>query len=244
MRVAVIEDNKQDFENVKSLINNFSQTVGEPIKISAFESGEEFLKSFKQGTYDVIICDIYLKTISGIKTAEEIRKTDSSCFIVFLTVSNNFAEESYDLGAFGYLVKPVSQEKFTALLKRISSKVWHKKPLLYVTSKDKPFPKLAIPFGDIMYIDVINRNVYIHLKNKAVKICESVAFCSERLLSDSRFSNCCKGTIVNFDYVKEIYENDFVMTDDSVVPIKKRHGRTVKDAYLNYSLNGILKEKL
>ena len=71
-----------------------------------------------------------------------------------------------------------------------------------------------------MYIDVINRKVRLHLKDKTLEIQNTFSQCASILTEDSRFSNCCKGFIVNFDYVNTISGNDFLMQNGDYVPIK------------------------
>ena len=66
--------------------------------------------------------------------------------------------------------------------------------------------------------------------------------CASILTEDSRFSNCCKGFIVNFDYVNTISGNDFLMQNGDYVPIKKRENQQVKKQYLTYELKDIIRE--
>ena len=54
--------------------------------------------------------------LSGMETARELRLTDSAVKIIFLTSSPEFALESYDVKAEGYLLKPVSYEKIKKTL--------------------------------------------------------------------------------------------------------------------------------
>ena len=58
----------------------------------------------------------------------------------------------------------------------------------------------------------------------------------------SYFSNCCRGFIVNFDYVNTVSGNDFLMQNGDYVPIKKRENQQVKKQYLTYELKDIIRE--
>ena len=93
-----------------------------------------------------------------------------------------------------------------------------------------------------MYIDVTNRKVRLHLKDKTIEIQNTFSQCASILTEDSRFSNCCKGFIVNFDYVNTVSGNDFLMQNGDYVPIKKRENQQVKKQYLTYELKDILRE--
>ena len=112
---------------------------------------------------------------------------------------------------------------------------------LSVLYKTKPEIKLKIAYDSIMYIDVTNRKVRLHLKDKTIEIQNTFSQCASILTEDSRFSNCCKGFIVNFDYVNTVSGNDFLMQNGDYVPIKKRENQQVKKQYLTYELKDIMR---
>lgn len=242
MRIAVIDDTVNDRKIIQSLLNSFSSEKGIAIDIYDFESGEDFLHDFNPGKYDAVFCDIYMNGMSGIDTSKQIRLYDKDCIIVFLTMSNNFASESYEVNAFGYIIKPVAKEQLFRLLSRITKNIGS--PSLYFkgTLRDKSSLKLSIPFDSIMYINIVNRKVYIHMPNETIAVTETISQCSQQLLKDSRFSNCCKGIIVNFQYVSKILNNDFIMNNNDTVPIRKRYSNDIKNQYMSYKLQNIIKE--
>lgn len=47
-----------------------------------------------------------MEDLTGVETAKAIRKTDEQVKIVFITTSNEFASESYEVRAEDYLIKP------------------------------------------------------------------------------------------------------------------------------------------
>ena len=181
--------------------------------------------------------------MSGIEAANTVRKTDSSVEIIFLSTSNNFACESYSVNAFCYLVKPITKNAVESLMQRYFEKYEKPSKALSVLYKTKPEIKLEIAYDSIMYIDVINRKVRLHLKDKTLEIQNTFSQCASILTEDSRFSNCCKGFIVNFDYVNTISGNDFLMQNGDYVPIKKRENQQVKKQYLTYELKDIIQQK-
>lgn len=243
MQIAVIDDSVNDRKIMQSLLKSFSLETGINVDVSDFESGEDFLHDFKPGKYDAIFCDIYMNGISGIDTAKQIRLHDNTCIIVFLTMSNNFASESYEVNAFGYIIKPADKEQLFRLLSRISKITGNRCLYFNATLRDKSSLKLSIPFDNIMYINIANRKVYIHMPNETVAITETISQCAEQLLKDSRFSNCCKGIIVNFEYVSKILNNDFIMNNNDTVPIRKRYSNDIKNQYMSYKLHSIIKEQ-
>lgn len=240
MRAAIIDDIKEDRSRIRLLLDKYSLQKGLSTEICEFSSGEEFLSSFEKGKFDLILSDIYMENMSGIDMARSIRITDEDCFIVFLTTSNSFAQESYELNTFSYIVKPVEEEKFFNVLSRIENKLRKNSTTLRVTAKGSRSIKLSIPFNKIMYIDIIKRTVCIHLKDSIVEISENLSQCGNQLLTNENFCNCCKGVIVNFEYVRKVFNTDFLMSNNDLVPIKKRYNQDIKSAYMSYKLKNII----
>ena len=243
MQIAVIDDTVNDRMIIQSFLNDFAAENNIEFNIYDFESGEDFLRDFSPGKYDAVFCDIYMNGMSGIDTAKQMRLYDKDCPVVFLTMSNNFASESYEVNAFGYIIKPVDKEQLFRLLSRITENVRSRSLYFNGTLRDKSSLKLSIPFDSIMYINIVNRKVYIHMPNETVAVTETISQCSEQLLKDSRFSNCCKGIIVNFQYVSKILNNDFIMCNNDTVPIRKRYSNDIKNQYMSYKLQNIIKVK-
>lgn len=242
MRIAIIDDMKDDRAYIHSLLDKYSQQNHSSYEIEEFSNGESFLSSFEKGKYDFILSDIYMENMSGIDMAKSIRLIDEDCFLVFLTSSNGFAQESYELNSFSYILKPINPDKFFNTLSRIDKKLQQNNKALHITAKNSSAIKLCIPFNKIMYVDIINRIVCIHMQNDIIEIAENFTSCSKQLLVDDSFCNCCKGVIVNFKYVRKIFNTDFLMANNDLVPIKKRYNQDIKRAYMSYKLKNIIEE--
>ena len=107
MRAAIIDDRADDREILFRELDSVLREKGYRVdSIDLFESGEQFLNSFEQGKYDLLFFDIYMDGMNGIQAAAEVRRTDRSVRMVFVTTSNDFAAESYSLRADYYLLKP------------------------------------------------------------------------------------------------------------------------------------------
>ena len=80
----------------------------------------------------------------------------------------------------------------------------------------------------------------IHLVNNTIEISNNFSECTDILLNDERFSNCCKGYIINFDYADSIDGNDFILENGERIPIKKRENHEVKKMYFTYKMKNII----
>ena len=107
MRIALVDDNRDDLQTLHRCL---TENLISDCDIVEFTGGDEFLKSFTDNSYDLIVLDIYMGEFTGIDVAREIRKRDSHVLIAFGTTSNEFAAESYEVNACYYLKKPFDRE--------------------------------------------------------------------------------------------------------------------------------------
>ena len=111
-KILLIEDDADIREGVRILLES------EDYQITEAGSGEDGLKLLSEET-DLVILDIMLPGISGLKTCEEIRKK-SFVPVLFLTAKGQESDKLIGLMAGGddYLVKPFS---YSELLGRVKA---------------------------------------------------------------------------------------------------------------------------
>ena len=79
------------------------------VNVSGVKSGEEALEWLAKNTADVIVLDVRMPGMDGIRTLREIKKLNPLVEIIMLTGHANLevAREGMQLGAFDYLMKPI-----------------------------------------------------------------------------------------------------------------------------------------
>ena len=110
--ILIIEDDKDIREGVKILLE------GEGYSVEEASNGADGLKKLTSHT-NLVILDIMMPGISGLKTCEEIRKI-SYVPILFLTAKSKESDKliGFMAGADDYLIKPFS---YTELFARVRS---------------------------------------------------------------------------------------------------------------------------
>ena len=105
MNILICDDQKNDADALASLLHE----SGFDIKTALFANGREALDHVRTGPpADVCFLDIIMPEMSGVELAKKLRSLGYGGEIVFLTSSNDFARESYQVKAFDYLIKPPS----------------------------------------------------------------------------------------------------------------------------------------
>ena len=126
MKIAIVDDSSLDRDFLKNGLEIiFEERNIENLEIQEFSSGEELLNYLRENPSDffhIIFMDIYMEDLTGVETAKAIRKTDEQVKIVFITTSNEFASESYEVRAEDYLIKPFDGQRMNKIIDRFLEK--------------------------------------------------------------------------------------------------------------------------
>jgi len=212
LRIAICEDLDRDAEHLGSLIRE----SGINAEITRFKSGGAFLAARPAGCFDIAFLDIYMGDISGVEAARILLQSDDRCGVVFITSSEDFRAEAFDLGAEQYLVKPVTKEKLSKILKKRTPNRRRKSCAVSVKGET-----VEIPYDDIMYIEVKNHNCIVHTVDGNIDTGTTMTIEKfKSLLPSSRFMHCHKSFIVNLSFVKSV-DRDFLMKNGDKVYIRR-----------------------
>lgn len=238
MRIAIIDDSPAEREQLSAYINEYFSSNPIYRQIDIFESGEQFMERWQTGAYDLAFIDIYLTGMTGISVAEEIRKTDTECLLVFATNSADFAIKGFELRASDYLVKPFSYDKFKSSMDYCETAL--QKRGRYIEVKESR-TMVKIRLEDILFTDYFNHYIQIHTKGRVIKSYMKFEVFSPLLLCYPQFLCCYRNCLVNMDKVVSLEKNDFIMESGERVPITRKNRQDIHQEFADYQfkkLNG------
>ena len=107
-----------DEQDIREILTEFLSNAG--YEVTAYKNGDTLFSAFQEKPCDLVILDIMMPGISGIKTCEEIRKI-SHVPVLFLTAKSQESDKLLGLMAGGddYLVKPFSYAELLARVKAL-----------------------------------------------------------------------------------------------------------------------------
>lgn len=123
MRILLAEDEHKLSNNIKASLTELGFAVDQ-----AFD-GEESLYLAESESYDVIVLDLMLPKIDGIKVCQKIRDKQNDVPILMLTAKSKLEDkvQGLDAGADDYLTKPFEiaelKSRINALLRRSHKQV-------------------------------------------------------------------------------------------------------------------------
>ncbi len=111
--ILVIDDEEIMRDVLESLLSP------EGYRVDLAKQGEEGLARFTERTYDVVLLDVSMPGIGGLRTLEELLKLDSEAVVIMITAYATFdtAVAALELGAFSCIRKPFENEH---ILKKVA----------------------------------------------------------------------------------------------------------------------------
>ena len=230
--IAVCDDEPIFLTQISEMIIDILSSIGESCEIQKYTSISE-LKSALQKTSkrcDILILDIMLGESNGISFAECLRDTGGQIPIIFISSSEEFVFDAYSAEPVGYILKPVSRQKLAEALNRA---IRHLTPQSIVI--DTPSKTVSFHIRDITYIEVINKELQIHLQDGTVtKIYKSLSAVREILPKDI-FVQCHRCYIVSLHAVHSIKRFEITLKNHEVIPVSKYSYRDVQEQLQQYA---------
>ncbi len=118
MRVLLADDEELTLRYLEKIID--WQSLGYSVEGRA-RNGVQALKSLGEEDWDLLITDIRMPEMDGLKLIERVRQKDTTLKIVVLSAFSDFeyARRSFGFGISGYLLKPVDEKKLIETLDKI-----------------------------------------------------------------------------------------------------------------------------
>ena len=117
IRIGIVDDEESARRQISDAIGRFAAEKNVELEVRSFSSAGAYLAE-KDNLFDILYLDIDMPGMSGMEPATTIRQTDSSIVIIFCTNLQQFAVNGYEVGALGFLVKPMEWYPFQLYLER------------------------------------------------------------------------------------------------------------------------------
>ncbi|MFV0424948.1 MAG: LytR/AlgR family response regulator transcription factor [Bacilli bacterium] len=178
--MAICDDEKSTVDEIESLIRKNER--GTLVSICKFYNGIELIDDVVEGKYfDLIFLDIEMQNIDGIETAQEIRKTNKTAKIIFVTSHKDYAPAAFEVSAFRFLTKPIIDEKFNNYFELVMNDIEEDSSTIIFQSGKGNF---RIEIKDIIYFESKGRLLNI-VTNEGIMNCyEKLGSVEERLFNN------------------------------------------------------------
>ncbi len=223
MRIAVCDDCREDALFLKKCLEGH--------EVSMYSGAEGLLADIKDQKiqYDLYLLDIFMEeSVNGIELAEKLRKIQEEAVICFVSTSNDFYREAYDLYAIQYLIKPVQEEALQKLLLKVQKTLARdsEKKLVYSWWGKSG----AIPYGKIRYISSRGHTLFIYCTDGKIQESTGKLKDLEHRVCGDIFMRCHQSFIINMYHVESVSGTDLIVAGERI-PVSRRYYDEVRRRY-------------
>lgn len=196
------DDNIDVLNKLSFMLNSiFMQNQLEAHIAYSTTSSTDFLQYINENKADVVILDINLHSKSnGLDLANEIRKKNKNCYILFTTAYPEYVFLAYKFKTFDYLCKPISKERLEETILRLFDDILNdtsKKQYIKLDNKNT-----IIDQNEIQFIKRDGMKIIFHTTYRDYEVYSSFAKLQSQL--PSNFIRCHKSFIANINNIVKL----------------------------------------
>jgi len=235
LTLCICDDEPKDIAHIQTLAECFAGEHPEfPLRIQTFSSSFDLLEHLEgTGGFDLYLLDIIMPHLKGVELAKHIRARDEAAEIIFLTYSPEYALDAFEVAACGYLLKPVSREKFDKVLLPAARRLALPKDPYFLLKTKEGLRKIL--FRDLVVVESFNHSRVCTLTDGSRLItADTLASIMDRLSSDPRFFSPHRAYIINLGHISALNASYVLLPTGQHIPVARNSYAALKQAYVDY----------
>ena len=239
LSIAICDDEGWSAEQITNFVREYLHHHPELSgQIHTFQRGQELLcQAEEAGGFDLYLLDIIMPGLDGIQTGRQLRELGNGGEIIYLTISPDYAIDSYSVRAFFYLLKPVEKERLFQVLDAAFEKLKERRSkAILITTRDGP---RRILLDQILYVERVGRVLRYYCSNGTVdstSLRSTFRAAVEQLLADPRFCQCGSSFAFNLQHVAGVKRLDVLLDNGHSVAIPRTAAPSFKNAWGSFWL--------
>lgn len=239
LNIAICDDEIQEIKKIEDYLVTFSVQSGVEFNIDKYSDGIKLLSVYNENhfKYDVVFLDVEMPKISGMKLAEKIRQLpDRNVLIIFITSYPEYMQDSFDVQAYQYLIKPLTYTLFEEKMKRLIGYLSELQTNITVISLKKG--EIVLHLEDIICFETIKSlttksDLLVTTINEELAIKGKIAE-MELKLKEQYFISVHRSVLVNMKYIRRFNSNMVELTNGKIVETSRRKLSEIKEAFSKY----------
>ncbi len=236
MKIAVCDDDEIITQQTAQLLNEYLDHRRFVFEYDIFTSYEELADKIDDYTLFFLDYNMNDSNISpnepdrmnGMDFARLLRsKSKPTKGIIFLTSYSDFIYEAFEVRTYRFLTKPIVKEKLFKVLDDFFSTPIDSGKIMI---KGKSSSRL-IDIDSIYYIDVVIKDIYIHLENETIK-CRGKIETFEKDLEAFGFFRTHRAYLVNLSKINSLTSKSAEMANGDSIYVSSKKYAELCEAFL------------
>lgn len=204
-----------------SVITEFCKRIGN-VNLSVYSDPRLGLDAVLKEKPDVVLLDIEMNDINGLRIAEKIGKHTA---FIFTTAYLQYALDGFDLDAVDFLHKPFSYDRFQQAMDKARRRVQFLKgsDVRKVIVVKSEYANVTISTADIMYIEAMENYAKIYKCDKGCIVSHHKLKGIMEILPDDEFLRIHRSYIVPIAKIKSFNKQAVELQSGKTLPVGKQY---------------------
>ncbi len=229
MNIALCDDEKFWSDELRKQLDEYYSARRTDCYVTVFSSGTELLQA--RNKFDIIFMDYQMDELNGIETARKIREKNDGCTIIFVSSYPDIAIDTFEVGTYRFLVKPINKDKLFKSLDDFRKQTENDN---YIVLKSRDGEEI-IRASEIIFCEAADKHSLLHTSDKVLKIAKNIKEIEKQLPKDI-FFRCHKAYIVSFRHVKTFDNHCVTMDNGEQAFISRNYLPAFKTSFQEYVL--------
>lgn len=231
INIAICDDSEVMRSEINRRILGFSLKKDLDCRITEYDAGEKLINSGEK--YDLIFMDYEFENNgdNGLDISRKIRKFDKNSTIVFVTSYPSVVFDTFEVGTFRFLTKPIDDKKFSEVLTAFQRTMESDDVLKIRLDGENHFFKEST----IAYVEGMGKNCIIYFNDGRGEMeCHETLGAIEGRLSTDKFFRCYKSFLINLSQVKSYNHAEITMGTGTKIPLSRLKYKEFKNIYSDF----------
>lgn len=231
INIAICDDSEVMRSEINRRILGFSLKKDLDCRITEYDAGEKLINSGEK--YDLIFMDYEFENNgdNGLDISRKIRKFDKNSTIVFVTSYPSVVFDTFEVGTFRFLTKPIDDKKFSEVLTAFQRTMESDDVLKIRLDGENHFFKEST----IAYVEGMGKNCIIYFNDGRGEMeCHETLGAIEGRLSTDIFFRCYKSFLINLSQVKSYNHAEITMGTGTKIPLSRLKYKEFKNIYSDF----------
>lgn len=204
MQIAICEDDEAQAGVLEELLAERLKEMKSDSDVDVYLGVDDIKSGLGKKRYDAYFLDIELGMDNGVELARYIKKSDINSIVVFTTSHTDYMADAFDVHAFNYIVKPVTQQKVDKIVTQLEEVINTRDDKLTFRYNRE---LINAYYDDIVYMESSKRIINLVTTNMEYQFYGKINDVYDEL-PELIFGKTRSGCIVNYRYVSRVDKNN------------------------------------
>ncbi len=224
LAALAVDDEAPALDELDFLLRSCPQ-VG---RVEGAGSAEDALRRLERDRFDVVVADILMPGLDGLDLSRILRRFAEPPAVIFATAHEGYALDAFEVGAAGYLLKPLDADRLCEVLDRVlaARRAPTEPDDLATIAVEQPGRVRMVNRSDVEWVEASGDYVRLHTASGESLLVRLPLGLLEERWEDHGFARIHRGHLVALASIREL-RTDGTQTVARVgardLPVSRRH---------------------